>query len=103
MAEYQPGARLCSAVCATEVVVIAAPPTDVALHCGGTPVLAEGEAGAAGLELDSQAADGTLLGKRYTNEAGDLELLCVKPGEGSLSVDGAALVVKGAKPLPSSD
>ena len=27
----------------------------------------------------------------------------VKPGQGSLSVDGVALTVKGAKPLPSSD
>jgi len=27
----------------------------------------------------------------------------VKPGTGSLAADGVALVVKGAKPLPSSD
>jgi hypothetical protein len=65
--------------------------------------LAEGEEAATGVTLDTAAAEGTQLGKRYTNEAGDLELLCVKPGEGSLAADNVALVVKGAKPLPSSD
>ena len=43
------------------------------------------------------------MGKRYVNEAGDLELLCTKPGDGALSAAGALLAVKGAKPLPSSD
>ena len=33
----------------------------------------------------------------------DAVLLCVKPGKGSLSVDGVALQVKDAKPLPASD
>ena len=32
-----------------------------------------------------------------------IELLCTKPGAGSLSLGDAALLVKGAKPLPSSD
>ncbi len=41
--------------------------------------------------------------ERYVNEAGDLELLCTKPGKGSLGANGASLTVKGAKPLPSSD
>lgn len=53
--------------------------------------------------VDSAHAEGTLLGKRYVNEAGDLELLCIKPGDGSLAVDDAALVLKEAKALPSSD
>jgi hypothetical protein len=30
-------------------------------------------------------------------------LLCVKAGQGSLSIAGAALQLKDAKPLPSSD
>jgi hypothetical protein len=51
----------------------------------------------------ADASGGTLLGKRYVSEAGDLELLCTKPGQGSLACDGKLLVVKGAKPLPSSD
>ena len=37
------------------------------------------------------------------NEAGDLELLCNKPGKGSLAAGGTPLTIKGAKPLPASD
>jgi hypothetical protein len=103
MSQYKPGVRLRSAVCTTEVVVIAVPAGDIALSCGGAPLLGEGETVAAGAALDAAAAQGTLLGKRYINETGKLELLCVKPGAGSLAAEGVALVVKGAKPLPSSD
>ena len=46
---------------------------------------------------------GTLLGKRYVDEASGIELLCSKGGSGSLACDGRAMTVKGAKPLPSSD
>ncbi len=56
-----------------------------------------------GLTLAPDAAAGTQLGKRYVSEAGDLEVLCTKPGEGTLSLDGAPLTIKGAKPLPASD
>ena len=103
MGQYKPGGRLRSAVCTTEVVVIAAPAGDIVLSCGGAPLLSEGETAVAGVALDAAAAQGTLLGKRYTNVSGSLELLCVKPGAGSLAADGDAMLVKGAKPLPSSD
>jgi hypothetical protein len=83
-------------------MVIAAPEGDIALTCGGAPLLAEGEEAAAGATLEA-TGEGTQLGKRYTDESGALELLCVKPGEGSLAAEGVALVLKGAKPLPSSD
>jgi hypothetical protein len=56
-----------------------------------------------GLSISEDAAAGTQIGKRYVNEAGDLELLCTKPGKGSLGLAGALLAIKGAKPLPSSD
>lgn len=100
MSQFKPGVRLCSAVCTTEVVVIAAPAEDISISCGGAAML-ENDEQAAGQVLD--AAGPTELGKRYTNESGGLELLCVKPGEGALAADGSALVLKGAKPLPSSD
>jgi hypothetical protein len=103
MAQYKPGVRLRSAVCTTEVVVIAVPAGEITLSCGGVRMLGEGEAASSGVALDASAAQGTLLGKRYSNESGTLELLCVKPGEGALAADGVALAVKGAKPLPSSD
>jgi hypothetical protein len=44
-----------------------------------------------------------LLGKRYTNDDESVQLLCVKGGSGVLAVDGTALHVMGAKPLPASD
>lgn len=102
MSQLKPGVRLRSAVCETEVVVIAAPQGDIELACGGEPLLQEGDDAPAGAALVA-SAEGTLLGKRYTDGTGALELLCVKPGEGALSLDGVALVIKGAKPLPSSD
>jgi len=102
MSRYKPGARLRSAVSDTEVMVIGAPDADCTITCGGVPMLAEGEEAPADAALES-GGEGALLGKRYVNEAGDLELLCVKPGEGALALDGAELQVKGAKPLPSSD
>ncbi|MCC6763916.1 MAG: hypothetical protein IT293_04555 [Deltaproteobacteria bacterium] len=97
------GARLKSAVCATEVIVIAAPSGGADVQCGGAAMLAAGEAAPEGVALDPAAAGGTALGKRYVSASGDLELLCTKPGKGSLAAAGAPLVLKEAKPLPSSD
>ena len=48
-------------------------------------------------------ADGSVLGKRYTNGDGSIEVLCVKGGEGSLSAGGEALKVKDATKLPKTD
>ena len=87
MAQLKVGSRLRSAVCTTEVIVIAAP--------GGAPQ--------AGGTVAADAAGGTALGKRYVTAAGDLELLCTKAGQGSLGVGTTPLVLKEAKPLPSSD
>jgi hypothetical protein len=103
MAVFKAGSRLKSAVCSSELMLIVAPDGDVALTCGGALVIELGGDAAADATLDPDQKQGTLMGKRYTNEAGDIEILCTKPGEGGLAVDGVALVVKGAKPLPSSD
>ena len=101
MALLKAGTRLKSAVCSTEVMVVAAPKAEVELTCGGAPLIAMGEAGGGTLAADARG--GTQIGKRYVNEAGDLEVLCTKPGEGTLAVGGVPLEIKGAKPLPSSD
>ena len=53
--------------------------------------------------LDPAAKEGTQIGKRYVDEGGTLELLCTKPGEGSLALGDQLLSLKEAKPLPSSD
>lgn len=93
------GTRLKSAVCETEVMVIRG--AEVIVECGGAPM---GETRPADRSpLDPAFAAGTLIGKRYVDAAGTVELLCVKPGKGSLSIGGVALQVKDAKPLPASD
>ena len=102
MPSLKVGSRLRSSVCATEVMVIAAPDGDVDVRCGGAPMI-EISAEKSGGSPDGAFADGTQIGKRYVNEAGDLELLVTKPGDGSLGVGDTALSLKEAKPLPSSD
>lgn len=97
------GARLRSAVCETEVIVVAAPGEPVVLRCGGHAVLPHGEDGPDGLSVEPGFDEGTALGKRYTDDAGTLELLCTKAGAGSLSIADTPLQLKDAKPLPSSD
>lgn len=100
--ELKAGARLRSAVGEGEVVVVKAPAGDVDLRCGGHPMVPLGDDPPAGLSAVDGMADGFLLGKRYTDGA-ELELLCSKAGDATLAVGEAALEVKGAKPLPSSD
>ena len=100
--QLKAGDRLKSAVCQTQVMVIAAPAGDVELCCGGAPLLSL-DAEAQGGAPDPGHSGGTLIGKRYVSAAGGLELLCTRPGEGSLSVGAAPLAVKEAKALPSSD
>jgi hypothetical protein len=102
--ELRPGTRLRSAVCDAQFVVVRAPQGDVDLRCGGVPLLPADQEGADdGAVIDPDHAGGALLGKRYADEDLGLELLCTKGGEGSLSCNGAALDLKGAKPLPASD
>jgi hypothetical protein len=104
MPRLKVGTRLRSAVCKTEVMVVAAPADrDVDVRCGGAPMLGAGETAPDGSAMDAAAAQGCALGKRYVSEAGDLELLCVKAGQGSLTAAGQPLKLKEAKQLPSSD
>jgi hypothetical protein len=97
------GSRLKSAVCNTQVMVVAAPADDLDVTCGGQPLLELAATPPAGAACAPDAKSGTLIGKRYVNAEGTLELLCTKAGEGTLAVGGKALGLKGAKPLPSSD
>ncbi len=97
----RPGDQFASTVCTTRVVVIRAPAgQQPVIACGGSPMVpaatappqqAPGEAGA------------TLIGKRYVDATGTVELLCTSSGAGALSCDGAPMTVKAAKPLPASD
>ncbi len=100
--QLKAGLKLRSATDACQVVVVKAPAEPVDLRCGGHPFVAAdaepaSEAIAAGFD------GGTQLGKRYSDDALGLELLCTKAGAGSISVGDTVLDVKGAKPLPASD
>jgi hypothetical protein len=53
--------------------------------------------------IEAGFSEGTQMGKRYADDESGIEVLCTKPGEGSLSLGDVILPVKGAKPLPSSD
>ncbi len=98
---YTPGTRVFSTACTTEMIVVRAPEEAVVVTIGGAPVRA-----AAG-DPEVSPADGydggSLLGKRYVNQADTIELLCTRAGDGAAAVDGELLVVKDAAPLPASD
>lgn len=100
--ELRAGQKLRSAVSDVQVIVVRAPSVDVELGCGGTP-LVEADQEPTGGAIDAALAEGPLLGKRYADEEVGLELLCTKAGEGTLTLNGEALSIKGAKPLPASD
>lgn len=96
-----PGSRHRSQVCATEVIVVRA--TDGVLSCGGYPMVELGQPVDERLQLDPARAGGSLLGKRYSDAAGELEVLVTKAGDGSLHLGEEILDQKQAKALPSSD
>ena len=95
----KPGTKLKSQVCDTEVMVIRCGTGRI--ECGGA-AMAEDKPAEPGTPAEGFAG-GVLMGKRYVDAAGAFELLCVKPGKGSLAVDGVILSIKDAKPLPASD
>ncbi|MBK3565133.1 hypothetical protein [Streptomyces sp. MBT62] len=97
----RPGDQLASTVCGTRVVVIRAP-ADVQpqLACGGSPLVPAADAPPA---KPGPAGTSTLIGKRYVDAGGTLELLCTASGAGELTCDGAPMTLKAAKPLPASD
>ncbi|MGW5147447.1 hypothetical protein [Rhodococcus koreensis] len=97
------GQTLASTVDATVVIVVRAPQDETALTCGGVDMI-DGKTGTGdGDGIDAAQRGGTQLGKRYVDETAALEVLCTKAGTGTLALDGRALQVKTAKPLPSSD
>jgi hypothetical protein len=96
------GQALYSTVDSTAVIVVRAPQDDVTLTCGDAEMTTDKPEAAPDAPPPGQQ-DGTLLGKRYADEDLGLELLCTKAGTAALAVNGAALAIKQAKPLPASD
>lgn len=100
--ELRPGSRLKSTVCDTEVIAVKGS-GDHDITCGGAPMVDAGTA----VDERGEPADGldtgTAMGKRYVDEGDTVELLCTKPGAGTLGIGTTALTLKEAKPLPASD
>jgi hypothetical protein len=101
--DLKPGTRWASQVCDTEVIVVRAAAQPVSLHCGGHPMAPVGTDKSPDVTLDPSFASGSLIGKRFADPESGLELLVTKAGAGTLAIDGVALPLKEAKPLPSSD
>lgn len=99
--QLRPGLKLKSAVCATEIIVVSGS-DDLDITCGGVSMVdtttdTPEASGAEGL------MQGSLLGKRYTDPEGSVEVLCTKPGDGSLGLGDTPLDLKEATALPASD
>lgn len=101
MVELKPGAKFQSAVCTTQVIIVKGS-GEVDLRCGGSPMVTTGDSPIDGTPA-APNSDGTLLGKRYSNDDGTIEVLCTKAGDGSLSVGDSPLAIAQAKSLPASD
>lgn len=99
----KPGERLFSAVCATEVIVVKSPSRVVELTIGGRPALDRPSEQRRVDQVDVLGRGGALVGKRYVDSEGTIELLCTRAGGGALAVDGEPLAVKESRPLPASD
>lgn len=95
------GDQLASTVCGTRVIVVRAPAGGAPeIACGGAPMVPA--AGAPPAPPGGGEA-GTLIGKRYVDATGALELLCTASGTGELTCGGVPMTIKAAKPLPASD
>jgi len=97
---YKPGTKLSSTVCKTQIMALRVPSEELEIKCGGA-FMQIGDPAELGSLSDEN--EGTLVGKRYTDEAETMEFLCTRGGEGSVSVNGTPLDIKAAKKLPSSD
>ena len=96
------GTRLQSQVCDTQVIVVRSADSLDDLRAGGAPMVPVGSQPDTGLSIDPDLSGGTLMGKRYVDDAG-AEVLVTKAGAGSLSIGSTPLQIKEAKPLPASD
>jgi hypothetical protein len=96
--QLKPGLKLSSSASTAEFIVIRAPQEELVLTCAGSPLAAETLAPRAATEGPE-----LLVGKRYGDVAGNLELLCTAGGVGPLLLADEPLAMRAAKSLPSSD
>lgn len=96
--ELRPGLKVKSMVSEAEFIVVRGT-GEGDLQSGGEPVTEDIAAVPSGATVEGEV----LLGKRYSDESGSVEIMCVKAGAGTLTLDGAALQVRPPRSLPSSD
>ena len=96
--EATPGVRLRSAVCSCEIVVVSAPGNSVDLRCGGHPLVALDTKVGKLQNIQADFDGGSLRGKRYSNEAIGIEVLCTTAGKGSISVGTTVLTIPPHRP-----
>ncbi|MEE3849494.1 hypothetical protein VZC37_04080 [Gordonia sp. LSe1-13] len=99
--QLRAGEQLACSACTTKVVVVSAPADGTSdIVCGDTPL----QPAKSVTQPPKDGADpGTLIGKRYVNADGTVELLCTSSGSGVLTCDGTVMELKSAKALPASD
>src|ERR1700685_1966689 len=98
------GQALASTVDSTTVIVVRTPDSEIDLTCAGVAMWDPRGGGVCpGGEPDPAQLTGTQMGKRYADEHLGLELLCTKPGKGTIAVNGVPLPQQGPKLLPASD
>lgn len=98
--QLRPGLRLKSTTCDGEFIIVRAPKDDVDIRCGGQPLSSDA---ADKTDPKDGFATGSQMGKRYGGDDLGLEVLCTKPGKGTLTIGDEPLPLKEAKLLPSSD
>jgi hypothetical protein len=97
------GQRVFDRASGGEFIVVRAPDADLDLTIGGqSPILDQSDSSAP-IGADTSAPQQVILGKRYANDDGSLELLCVKPGTNVPVLAGRPLDAVQPKPLPASD
>jgi hypothetical protein len=100
----RPGQALASPVDSPTVIVVRAPDRDIDITCAGVGMWDPKAGGEMPVgTTDPGQLTGSLMGKRYASEELGLELLCTKPGQGTIAVNGVPLPQLGPKPLPASD
>jgi hypothetical protein len=85
------------------VIVVRAPADEIEITCIGVPLYDPKREEPTLGTPDAADTGETQIGKRYADGDLGLELLCTKPGPGTVAANGVPLPSKAAKQLPASD
>lgn len=99
----KPGTRLYGAACSTEMIVVRAPSEPVDLRIGGHGALLDVNERSPGRHVTTPPDRAALVGKRYVDASGAVELLCTKSGDGAPALGDVLFELVTAKALPASD